>query len=102
MAIQAEYSPISSQGVQSSRAPRRQFLEQHFSSLLPLPAALTIGLLILFPLAFNLYMSLHSWFVSSTTPPAFVGVKNFVEIFGKDARFWNAVWITVKFTAIGV
>jgi multiple sugar transport system permease protein len=70
--------------------------------MLPLPAAVTMALLIIFPLAFNVYMSLHSWFVSSTTPPQFVGIKNFVEIFGKDARFWNAVWITVKFTAIGV
>ncbi|HTU03600.1 MAG TPA: sugar ABC transporter permease [Candidatus Sulfotelmatobacter sp.] len=78
------------------------FLERHFGRLLPLPAALTIGALIFFPLAFNVYMSLQSWFVSSTTPPAFVGLKNYLEIFGKDARFWNAVWITVKFTGVSV
>ena len=33
------------------------------------PPALRIALLIVFPLAFNLYMSLQAWFVSSTTPP---------------------------------
>jgi len=101
MAIQTQYQPTS--GAQTSRiAWAGQFVERHFSLLLPLPAALIMALLIVFPLAFNIYMSLHSWFVSSTTPPAFVGIKNFIEIFGKDLRFWNAVWITVKFTAVGV
>jgi multiple sugar transport system permease protein len=77
-------------------------LERHFGRLLPLPAALTIAGLIIFPLAFNVYMSLQAWFVSSTTPPAFVGLKNYVEIFGKDVRFWNALWVTVKFTTVSV
>jgi multiple sugar transport system permease protein len=77
-------------------------LERHFGRLLPLPAALSIAALIIFPLAFNVYMSLQAWFVSSTTPPAFVGLKNYLEIFGKDARFWNALWITIKFTTVSV
>ena len=78
------------------------FFERHFGHLIPLPAALCIGLLILFPLAFNLYMSLQSWFVSSATPPKYVGLRNFVDIFAKDARFWNSMWITAKFTIITV
>ncbi len=90
----------------AANAPRASgpgdFLERHFGRLIPLPAALSIAALIIFPLAFNLYMSLQAWFVSSTTPPAFVGLKNFVEIFGKDARFWNSLWITVKFTTVSV
>jgi multiple sugar transport system permease protein len=53
-------------------------------------------------LVFNLYMSLQAWFVSSATPPKFVGLQNFLEIFGKDARFWNSMWITTKFTVITV
>lgn len=78
------------------------FLERHFGRLLPLPAVLVIATLIIFPLAFNLYMSLQAWFVSSTTPPTFVGLKNYLEIFGKDARFWNATWITIQFTGLSV
>jgi multiple sugar transport system permease protein len=78
------------------------FFDRHFSRLLPLPAVVVMALLILFPLAFNGYMSLLSWFVSSANPPEFVGLKNFLEIFGKDARFWNTLWITAKFTLTGV
>jgi len=78
------------------------FIERHFGRLLLLPAACIIATLIIFPLTFNLYMSLQTWFVSSTTPPTFVGLKNYLEIFGKDGRFWNATWITIQFTGISV
>ena len=92
--------------VTTTKTPRAfrpgEFFERHFYRLLPLPAALTIAGLVVFPLAFNLYMSLQSWFVSSATPPKFVGLQNFVEIFGKDARFWNSIWITTKFTLVTV
>ncbi len=76
--------------------------ERHCGRLIPIPALAIIGLLIVFPLAFNLYMSLQTWFVSSATSPQFVGVRNFIEILGMDVRFWNSIWITVKFAAIGV
>ena len=90
-------------GTQTPRGFRPgEFSERHFGRLLPLPAALTIAALFIFPLAFNLYRSVQAWFVSSTTPPEFVGFKNYLEIFGKDARFWNATWITVKFTTLSV
>jgi multiple sugar transport system permease protein len=89
-----------------ANAPRASrpgvFFERHFGQLLPLPAVMCIALLIIFPLAFNLFMSLQTWFVSSATPPKYVGLRNFVEIFGKDARFWNSMGITVEFTAITV
>lgn len=94
-------NPVAEAGFRGRSGPQ-DFLERHFGRLLPVPAVLTIAGLIVFPLAFNLYMSLHSWFVSSTTRPQFVGLANFVEIFGKDARFWNATWITVKFTGVSV
>jgi multiple sugar transport system permease protein len=103
MALHGGVQARSSTVVMTPRATRPgEFFERHFGRLMPLPAAAGMALLIVFPLAFNVYMSLHAWFVSSTTPPEFVGVKNFLEIFGKDARFWNAVWITVKFTLSGV
>jgi multiple sugar transport system permease protein len=102
----ADRSDLRIEATVTTSAPRASrpgaFFERHFGHLLPLPAALCIALLIIFPLAFNLYMSLQTWFVSSATPPKFVGLRNFVEIFGKDARFWNSIWITVEFTVITV
>lgn len=103
MASRTDLQAGSTTMVPAPRAARPGvFLERHFGQLLPLPAVLSIALLIIFPLAFNLYMSLQTWFVSSATPPKYVGLRNFVEIFGKDARFWNSMWITVQFTVITV
>jgi multiple sugar transport system permease protein len=98
MAVQPERQPPLSQ----QKPAVGTFFDRRFSRLLPLPAIVVMALLILFPLAFNVYMSLLSWFVSSANPPAFVGLKNFLEIFGKDARFWNTLWVTAKFTLTGV
>lgn len=103
MVNRTELQTGSPTAVSAPRAPRPGvFFERHFGHLMPLPAALCISLLIIFPLAFNLYMSLQTWFVSSATPPRYVGLQNFAEIFGKDARFWNSMWITAEFTVISV
>jgi multiple sugar transport system permease protein len=98
MAVQPGTQPASS----LKKPAIGTFFDRHFSRLLPLPAIVVMALLILFPLVFNVYMSLLSWFVSSAMAPEFVGLRNFLEIFGKDARFWNSVWITAKFTVTGV
>jgi multiple sugar transport system permease protein len=95
-------TPVRSEATAPRASGPGEFLERHFGRLLPLPAAFSIAAIIIFPLAFNVYMSLQAWFVSSTTPPQFVGLKNYIDIFGKDARFWNALWITVKFTTVSV
>jgi multiple sugar transport system permease protein len=101
MADRTDLQAGSTVAVSAPRAARPgAFFERHFGHLLPLPAGLCIALLIIFPLAFNVYMSLQTWFVSSATPPKYVGLRNFVEIFGKDARFWNSMRITVEFTVI--
>jgi multiple sugar transport system permease protein len=103
MANQPVVQHISDAPPQAPRAVRPgELFDRYFFRLLPVPAAVVIALLIVFPLAFNLYMSLQDWFVSSATPPTFVGLKNFAQILGKDARFWNSLWITVQFTGVGV
>lgn len=70
--------------------------------VLPLPAVLALFLLMVFPVGYTLWMSLHEWFVSSVTPPEFVGLKNYVEILTSDERFWQAVLRTFYFTALAV
>jgi multiple sugar transport system permease protein len=50
----------------------------------------------LFPLGFSLYMSFQRWDVFS--PPKFVGLKNFEELFTSDPLFLIAIRNTVIFT----
>jgi multiple sugar transport system permease protein len=70
--------------------------------IFPLPAVLALFLLMIFPVVYTLWMSLHEWFVSSVTPPAFVGLKNYIDILTRDERFWQAVLRTFYFTVLAV
>jgi len=57
-------------------------------------AAVTVFLL--FPLGFSLYMSFQQWDVFS--PPKFLGLKNFQELFTSDPLFLIAIRNTAIFT----
>lgn len=57
-------------------------------------------LLLVFPVAFTLYMSFHSW-NGGLRPPEFVGLDNFARTF-EDARFWGGVLRTGYFVGLAV
>jgi multiple sugar transport system permease protein len=76
------------------------FVEHHPVLVFTLPAAVVIFVLMVFPVFYTVYMSLHSWFASSLTVPEFIGLQNFKRAFTQDERFRNAIWLTVYFTIL--
>ncbi len=76
------------------------FIEHHPVLVFTLPAGAVIFILMVFPVLYTVYMSLHTWFASSLTVPEFVGLQNFKRAFTQDQRFRNAIWLTVYFTAL--
>src|SRR5699024_9233697 len=56
-----------------------------------------VAVFMLFPLGFSLYMSFQRW--DLFTPPRFVGLANFRELFTADPLFLIAVRNTAVFTA---
>ncbi len=62
-----------------------------------LPALTVIGIIVVFPLTYNIYMGLHSWFVAGGASPRWVGLNNYVKIM-KDPRFWNSMRVTFLFS----
>ena len=62
-----------------------------------LPAFILVGIIVVFPICYNLYMSLNFWFVSSVEGPRWVGLKNYISLMF-DGRFWNSIRVTVVFT----
>lgn len=76
------------------------FVERHPVLVFTLPAATVVFVLMVFPVFYTLYMSLHSWFASSLTVPEFIGLQNFKRAFIQDERFRNAIWLTIFFTAV--
>jgi multiple sugar transport system permease protein len=60
------------------------------------PNLAAVAVFMLFPLGFSLYMSFQRWDVFS--PPKFVGLKNFEELFTSDPLFLIAIRNTAIFT----
>lgn len=79
-----------------------RFLGRRPGWLFPLPAVLALFLLMIFPVAYTLWMSLHEWFVSSVTPPKFIGLANYIEIITRDTRFHQSLLRTIYFTGLAV
>ena len=78
------------------------WLEAHCHWILILPCVLIIAVIVLYPILYTIHMSLHSWFISATTNPRFVGLANFLRMFTADDRFFGALKVTVYFTGISV
>ena len=77
-------------------------VDRYARYLLPLPAIAAIGLLMVFPMLYTLYLSLHEWSPSALTAPSFVGLDNYARVLLRDDRFWPAFWRTLAFTGAGL
>ncbi|MGH3760894.1 carbohydrate ABC transporter permease [Actinophytocola sp.] len=62
------------------------------------PALLLIGVFLVFPAVWTIYIGLTNYTLTGTASiaPAFVGVANFLEALD-DALFGNALWLTLVF-----
>jgi multiple sugar transport system permease protein len=78
--------------------PRGRAYARHYWAF-AVPAATIVLLVILFPWAFTIFMSLHDWKVTGATP--FVGAANYLKML-QDARFLWAILRTLYFTAATV
>ena len=94
---------VVSRGVE--RAPRRigwvDPLNRRLDLVFPLPGLLSFLLILGFPIAFVLYVSLHDWPISAIVPSTFLGLGNYLALL-RSPRFWDSLWITFYFTALAV
>jgi multiple sugar transport system permease protein len=75
-------------------------MERHPVFVFTFPAAVVVFILMVFPVFYTAYMSLHSWYASSLTTPEFIGLQNFKRAFTEDDRFRNAIFLTIYFTVL--
>ncbi|MHB1005405.1 MAG: carbohydrate ABC transporter permease [Chloroflexota bacterium] len=91
--------------VETRAAPARSklslFLDRHIYTLMIIPAAVTILLIIVFPLAYSLWMSVHEFSMGVTAVPKFVGADNYAKL-ATDQRFLESVPRTFLFTVVSV
>ena len=78
-----------------------RFFERHLHTLMILPAAIALALIIAFPLVYSLWMAVHEYSMGATTPPLFVGAANYLNLL-RNVRFQETVPRTFYFTLLGV
>jgi len=71
------------------------------SLLMPLPSMIVTALLMIFPLGYLLYMSLHDWLLIGGKSAEFVSLNNFVALWS-DGRFRGALNRTGIFIVLGL
>ncbi|MDP9695527.1 UNVERIFIED_ORG: multiple sugar transport system permease protein [Arthrobacter globiformis] len=75
---------------------------RHRKWLFAAPAMIFVGLLIVFPLAWTLYLSLTDSQGSVRAASDFVGFENYLTVLTDTERFWPAVGRTVSFTLVAL
>lgn len=89
---------------QESNSWWSQFLgacDRNASWLMPLPSMIVTALLMVFPLVYLLYMSLHDWLLIGGKSAEFVFLDNFVALWS-DERFMGALKRTGIFIVLGL
>ena len=77
------------------------FTERNLQILFPLPAIVFIGLLMVFPILYTLYLSFTNWNLTSGMEPSFVGLNSYLRVFS-EPRFLHAIGRTFTFTGFAV
>jgi multiple sugar transport system permease protein len=70
--------------------------------LFPAGAVVFILLLMIFPLGYTIYNSFTDWSLTHGDAINFVGLKNYIDIFTNDERFWHSVLRTFYFTGLAM
>ncbi|MBW6495980.1 MAG: sugar ABC transporter permease [Burkholderiaceae bacterium] len=73
-----------------------RFIDRRQKFFFPAPAVAVLLLIIVLPIAFNLYLTFTKWTIG-LGEPQFNGIDNFIEAFG-DERVWNGLWVMIYFS----
>lgn len=70
---------------------------RHLNWYLPLPAVLILAVIVLFPMIYNIWLSLQDWFLASPFGPSWAGLANYIHMFSTDPKFWISLWRMLYF-----
>jgi len=76
------------------------FIDRRQSLVYPAPAVITLFLIVIIPIIYNIYLAFCSWTVG-LGQPRYTGLENFVELV-TDERVWNGVWVMTYFSGVSL
>jgi multiple sugar transport system permease protein len=77
-----------------------RFMDRRQALIYPAPAVIVLFLIVVLPIAFNIYLAFTKWTVG-LGQPVFVGFDNFVDLVS-DERVWNGVKVMVYFSGLSL
>jgi len=77
-----------------------RFVDRHQSFAYPAPAVFALFLIVVLPIAFNLYLALTKWTIG-LGQPRFIGLENFVELLS-DERVRNGMKVMIYFSGLSL
>lgn len=77
------------------------FVERNVKILFPLPAVLFVVVMMVFPVAYTLFLSFTNWNLTSGAPLRVIWLRSFERVI-KEPRFTEALLRTFSFTAMAV
>lgn len=70
--------------------------------IFPAPAIIFFILLMVIPLIYVFWLSLHKWYLVSRASPHFVGLSNYIHIILEDLRFKKACFRVIYYTFLAI
>jgi len=80
---------------------RYNWTDRNLKWMYILPALIFVLVMMLFPIGYTVWISFYEWSMSAVTPPSFVGLANYIDLF-KDERFQDALFNTFYFTIVAL
>lgn len=79
-----------------------RWVEQHISWFFVLPALMFLIAVVAFPVLYTAVLSFTRWSGAAAESPAWIGLRNYADVFAGDPGFRNALFVTVYFTGVSV
>jgi len=76
------------------------FIDRRQASAYPAPAVVTLFLIVIIPIVFNLYLAFTKWTIG-LGQPRFIGLGNFIELLS-DERVLNGVKVMIYFSGLSL
>jgi multiple sugar transport system permease protein len=76
------------------------FIDRRQAFAYPAPAVITLFLIVIIPIAFNLYLAFTKWTIG-LGQPRFIGLGNFIELLS-DERVLNGVKVMIYFSGLSL
>ncbi|PIE34038.1 ABC transporter permease [candidate division KSB3 bacterium] len=77
-----------------------RFFDRHQSMIFPAPAVITLLVIVIIPIGYNLFLAFHKWTIGLGNP-SFIGLDNFIDLF-QDERVWNGLKVMFYFSGLSL